>query len=122
MTRRVLLCGGPTALRQRLAAEIDSGFDVVLEEAREVQAALERLPASEWDLFVVLADGGRAPGLDLVRFLEEHALHGQAPVLVVGGSEESRRAALAAGAERAVGENVAAGELAELVQELLDLR
>lgn len=119
MSRRVLLSGGPPDLRRRLAAEIDSGFDVVLEEAEDVLSALDRLPASNWDLFVVLSDGGRVPGLDLVRLLEAHAVHARVPVLFVGGDDGLRRAALAAGAERALSDGPDPGALSAAVVELL---
>lgn len=120
MTRRVLLVGGPEPDRRRIGAEIDAGFDVALDECGGVEEALRRLPVSGWDLFVVLAEGGRAPGLDLVRLLESHALHGNVPVLFVGADQDERRAALAAGAERAVAPAVGSRELAALVTELLD--
>lgn len=119
MNRRILLSGGPTPLRRRLAAEIDAGFDVLLEESDDLLEALARLPDPGWDLFVVLSVGGRAPGLDLVRLLEGHALHERVPVLFVGGDDEQRRAALAAGAERALPADPEAGELATAVSELL---
>jgi DNA-binding NarL/FixJ family response regulator len=104
----------------RLAAELDAGFDVAIEDCGGVEEALRRLPSSRWDLFVVLSEGGRAPGLDLVRLLESHALHGSVPVLFVGPDEDERRAALAAGAERAVAPAIPTRDLAQLVTELLD--
>ena len=121
MSRRVLLGGGPAALRRRLAAEIDAGFDVVLEQAEDVLAAVASLPASDWDLFVVLSGGGRVPGLDLVRLLDAHVLHGKVPVLFVGGSPSERRAAIAAGAERTLTEEPEAREVAAAVAELLGI-
>jgi len=119
MSHRILLGGGPSTLRRRLAAEIDAGFDVVLEQADEALATMAQLPASDWDLFVVLSDGGRVPGLDLVRLLEAHALHGKVPLLFVGGSPSEQRAALAAGAERTLTGEPEARELADAVAELL---
>jgi DNA-binding NarL/FixJ family response regulator len=119
VSRRVLLAGSRPELLSRLAAEIGSGFDVVLEQADDVMTALDRLPASAWDLVVVLAEGGRVPGLDLVRLLEAHAIHGRVPVIFVGGDEAERRAALAAGAEAALPEAPAPAALASAVSELL---
>ena len=86
-----------------------------------VLEAAKRLPEAGWDLFVVLADGDRAPGLDLVRFLEGHALHQRVPVLFIGGDEKQRKAALAAGAERALPADTEPGPLAAVVAELLDV-
>lgn len=121
MSRKVLLCGEPDGLRKRLAAEMDAGFDVVVDEVEDVLTATRRLPAGGWDLFVVLAGGGRVPGLDLVRLLEAHALHERVPVLFVGDDEEQRKAAAAAGAELTLPGSADSRALASALTQLLDL-
>ena len=98
MSRRVLAVGRPDAVRMRLAVALDSAFDVDVEHASDALAAVALLPSRAIDLFIVLADGGTAPGLDLLRLLREHAAHGPVPVVFVGGSAAQRQAALALGA------------------------
>ena len=121
MSRRVLLCGGPDELRRRLAAEVDAGFDVVLDEAPSVLDAVRLLPTPAFDLVIVLAEDARVPGLDLVRLLEGHAQQRHTPVLFVGGDERDRTAALATGAEQTLPAELPPGQLSDAVAELLDL-
>lgn len=98
MSRRVLAVGRPDTIRTRIAAALDAAFDVDVEQAPDALAAVGLLPSRSVDLFIVLADGGAAPGLDLLRLLREHQSHGAIPVIFVGGSAEQRQAALSLGA------------------------
>ena len=98
MSRRVLAVGRPDTVRMRLGAALDSAFDVDLEHAPDALGAVALLPSRAVDLFIVLADGGTAPGLDLLRLLREHQAHGAVPIVFVGGSAAQRQTALALGA------------------------
>ena len=98
MTRRILVVGLPDTLRSRIARALDDVFDADVDEHAQALVAMRLLPNHAIDLVIALADGGDAPGEDLVDFVRGHAIHGAAPVLLVGGSESARRAAEAAGA------------------------
>ena len=93
MSRRVLAVGHPDIVRLRVAAALDSAFDVDFEHAPDALAAVALLPSRVVDLFIVLADGGAAPGLDLLRLLREHQAHGAVPIVFVGGSAVQRQSA-----------------------------
>jgi PleD family two-component response regulator len=86
MSLRALVIGEPATRRQALARGLDAAFDLDIEQESDGLAAVRSLPARRVDLFVILADSGNLTGLDLVRFIREHAVHGRTPVLFMGGT------------------------------------
>ena len=100
MSLRVLLTGGPVPRRDAIAAWLDAAFDLDLETVPGPVEALTLLPNRDFALIVVMAQGedGRASGMDLVRFLSQHARHQRTPVVFVGGERGHRDSARAMGA------------------------
>lgn len=100
MSLRVLLAGGPVPRRDAIAAWLDAAFDLDMEAAPGPLEALAVLPNRDFALIVVMADGedGRPSGVDLVRFLSQHARHQRTPTVFVGGEPAHRDAARSLGA------------------------
>lgn len=100
MSLRVLLAGGPVPTRDAIAAWLDAAFDLDMEAAPGPVQALTVLPNRDFALIVVMADGedGRPSGIDLVRFLAQHARHQRTPTVFVGGDPSHREAARSLGA------------------------
>ena len=120
MSRRVLLAGVPADLRTRLAGALDAAFDVDIEEHADALAVLGVLPNRTYDLFVVLARGETTAGLDLLRFVSQHAIHGGTPAIFVGGGPTDRQAALGLGA-RLMSADSSEDDLRRGVRDLLGL-
>lgn len=98
MSRRVVFVGEPASLRAQLIGALDAAFDIDVEQHDDALEAIRVLPNRTVDLFVVMAAGCPTPGLDLVRLLRDHRIHGEVPILFVAGSSADRKAALSLGA------------------------
>ena len=118
MSLRALLVGEPASRREAIARGLDASFDIDIEQEADGLAAVRSLPGRRVDLFVILADAGSLAGLDLLRFVREHAVHGRTPVLYMGGAPGAEVEAL--GATR-LPEGTSLEQVRQRVQELLGL-
>jgi len=115
---RAFLIGEPASRREAIARGLDAAFDIDVEQEADGLAAVRSLPGRRIDLFVILADAGSVAGLDLVRFVREHAVHGRTPVLFMGGPSGAEVESL--GAAR-LPEGTSLEQVRQRVQELLGL-
>jgi DNA-binding NarL/FixJ family response regulator len=121
MSRRVLVAGGSEEHRAGVIRVVDAAFDVDIEERADLAGVLRLLPNKGLDLVVVLSGSDDLPGLDVVRFVHEHALHRDVPLVFVSSSEDERAQARSAGALRALGSDAADVELRRAVSEALGI-
>ncbi|HVS65569.1 MAG TPA: response regulator [Thermoanaerobaculia bacterium] len=120
MKRRVLLVDDSATDRAEVRALLESGLDLVVEEAEDADVVLEQTGAGEVDLIVTELTSSEGDGLELVRRVHD-AMPSLPVVLVTArGSEELVVKALRAGAASYVPKHLLGQYLTDVVGALLE--
>src|SRR6187549_2339003 len=98
--KTVLVVDDSTTMRRMVVASLRSIPDVSFQEAANGLEAIERLAISPVDLIVLDLNMPDMHGLEVVAFVRKNATFQHVPIIVLTtrGDDESRAAALAAGA------------------------
>lgn len=102
---RVLVVDDSGATRRLLQAAVeamaeDAGGTVHVDTAESGLAALRALPGPRYDLILTDINMPDVHGLELIRFVRQHPVQNQTPIVVVStqGTERDREKALSLGA------------------------
>ena len=98
--KTVLVVDDSATMRRMVMVSLRASTSVAFQEAANGLEAIERLALSPIDLIVLDLNMPDVHGMDVVRFVQSHAAYRAIPIIVLTtrGDEESRGAALAAGA------------------------
>ncbi|MGV3484184.1 MAG: response regulator [Planctomycetaceae bacterium] len=120
--KTVLVVDDSATMRRMVIASLRELPDVVFQEANNGLEAVERLALGPVGLVVLDLNMPDMHGLEVVAFLRKHATFREIPIIVLTtrGDEESRTAALAAGATLYVTKPFKPAGLAESARSLLN--
>ncbi|MFQ5430113.1 MAG: hypothetical protein ACE5E1_07370 [Phycisphaerae bacterium] len=103
--KRVLDVGNCDADHAKIRHLLTKHFDVVVERARLVDEAIERMRACRYDLILfnrlIFADGSE--GVELLRRARTEDLAEDTPIMLISNYEEAQAACEAAGGQRGFG-------------------
>jgi two-component system chemotaxis response regulator CheY len=120
--KNVLVVDDSATLRRMVIASLRTVKDVVFQEAANGLEAIERLAIGTVHLVVLDLNMPDMHGLEVVGFIRKHANFKNVPIIVLTtrGDDESRAAALGAGATTYLTKPFSPSSLAEVVRSLLD--
>lgn len=102
---RVLIADDSATTRQMLQAAVEAlaeeqGYGAHVDTAESGLAALRLLPGGKYDLILTDINMPEVHGLELIRFVRQHPVQKDTPILVVStqGTERDREKALQLGA------------------------
>ena len=121
--KQVLVSDDSATMRRMVIASLRGLSGVRCDEAANGLEAIERLSLEPIDLMIVDLNMPDMHGLEVVQFVRRHAVFQGIPIIVLTtrGDEESRSAALAAGATVYLTKPFEPQELAARAKELLRL-
>ena len=117
----LLVVDDSATMRRMVMASLRTIVDACFQEAGSGLEAIERLAVGPVDLVVLDLNMPDLHGLEVVDFVRRHATFGSVPIIVLTtrGDDESRLAALAAGATLYLTKPFDPAELAQSVRSLL---
>ena len=121
--KQILVSDDSATMRRMVIASLRGLSDVRCDEAANGLEAIERLSLEPIDLMIVDMNMPDMHGLEVVQFVRRHAAFQAIPIIILTtrGDEESRSAALAAGATLYLTKPFEPKELAARATELLRL-
>lgn len=98
--RKILIVDDSPILRHMVLEALSTMGDVSFEQAANGLEAIERLALSHFDLMTLDLNMPDMHGLEVLQFVRQQPAHAALPILVLTtkGDEETRQAALEAGA------------------------
>jgi two-component system chemotaxis response regulator CheY len=122
--KRVLIVDDSTTMRRMVSATLRALKNVQYVEAENGLEAIERLAINKVDLMVLDLNMPDMHGLEVVKFVRNHAAFRDLPVIVLTtrSDDESREAVLAAGASFYLTKPFAPATLMEHARRLLNVQ
>jgi two-component system chemotaxis response regulator CheY len=119
--KKILIVDDSATMRRMIHASLQGVAGVAFEQAATGLEAIERLALSPVDLVLLDLNMPDMHGLEVLRFARGHPALREIPIIILTtrGDEESRSAALAAGATRYMTKPFGPDTLAPAVQDLL---
>ena len=120
--RKILIVDDSTTMRRMVAASLRTLHNVALEEASSGLEAIERLSLYSASLMILDLNMPDMHGLDVLRFVRSQRSGQKLPIIVLTtrGDDESRSAALSAGANLYMTKPFAPSDLLNSVGSLLE--
>ncbi|HEX2779465.1 MAG TPA: response regulator [Gemmatimonadaceae bacterium] len=121
--RKILVVDDSATMRRMIMAALREVSDVAFEQAGSGLEAIERLAIDPVDLVVLDLNMPDVHGLEVLRFVRAHERFHDLPVVVLTtrGDDESRTAAMSAGATLYLTKPFAPAAFAPEIRRLLDL-
>jgi two-component system chemotaxis response regulator CheY len=119
--KSVLVVDDSATMRRMVMASLRSLPDIQFREAASGLEAIEKLAVDAADLILLDLNMPDMHGLEVVAFVQKHATFKNIPIIVLTtrGDDDSRQAALAAGATRYMTKPFTPDELAASARSLL---
>jgi two-component system, chemotaxis family, chemotaxis protein CheY len=119
--KQILIVDDSPTMRRMVKSSLNSLPDVIFGEAGSGLEAIERLALSQFNLVILDLNMPDMHGIDVLQFLRKHQRSQFIPVIVLTtrGDEESRAAALNAGASVYLTKPFTPGSLAPSAAQLL---
>jgi len=121
MAVSVLLVEDSRAIRALVVTTLQELGDVKIVEAETGFHALKALPGAQYDLIITDINLPEITGLEIVRFVRQHPIHGGVPILIISTqrSEADVRRGLGLGASAYLGKPFEPEQLKAAVCRLL---
>ena len=120
--KQVLVVDDSATIRRMVMSSLRALDHVAFQEAGNGLEAIEKLATGSIHLVILGLDMPDMHGLEVVAFMRKHATFGQVPIIVLTtrGDDDSRAAAVAAGATHYLTKPFDPRQLAEVVGSLLE--
>jgi two-component system, chemotaxis family, chemotaxis protein CheY len=121
--KRILVVDDSATMRRMVMASLRALKDIKFQEAGNGLEAIEHLALGTIDLILLDLNMPDMHGLEVVKFVRQHAAHRAIPIIVLTtrGDAESRNSALVAGASAFLTKPFDPPDLAKQVSKMLDV-